>query len=710
MSGFYAHSLSGQPEADWDPLDQHLCRTGDLAEAFAEVFAPGWGRIAGQLHDAGKYLARFQKRIRVNPEEHTAERVDHACVGAIIAMNFEAFALAWAIAGHHGGLRNAEIVKGRLESKRDHLGEARADGMPSTFEQLTVPLLPALLKSKLNAAMWTRFLFSALVDADFLDTEEFYKQVRRELPSDRIPVLLKRLEEHIGHLQRRAQPSPVNDLRRRVMQNCRDASPATPQVFTLTVPTGGGKTLASLLFALHHAIKNGLRRVIVVIPYTSIIDQTAKIYRDVLGAQNVLEHHTGVDPDIETPQNRLASENWDAPVVVTTNVQFFESLYANKTSRCRKLHRIAKSVVVIDEVQTVPVDLLTPIKNSLTQLTTVFGSSIVLCTATQPALDLSAREIIADVPSEFRAVEDRYRVFLPDSDKPVSWEALASGVAREHRALVIVHRRDDAAELAKLVGPECIHLSASMCGAHRLSVLRKIKDLPPEAACTVVSTQLVEAGVDLDFPVVYRAFAGADSLAQAAGRCNREGKSAAGHLRVFFAPTEPPRGILRTAQQEAKSLWKSQQLDIRHPDTFRRFFRGLYNKCETDKGVLAAEGEFQFDDVASRFKMIADEGVPVVCPYGKAGQLLTEIAAHGITRLRFRSLQPYIVTVYPGQITELERSGAAAPIAEGLRLFRLMPGYEHLYDDRLGLRWKSPIARDPATLIPAAESPNQGVD
>ena len=709
MPNVYAHSLRDQPESDWDPLDRHLGRTGDLAETFAEIFAPGWGRIAGQLHDAGKYLARFQKRIRVNPDEHTAERVDHACVGAIIASDFKSPPLAWVIAGHHGGLRNAEAVKGRLESKRDHLEEARADGMPNV-ERFTVPSPPANIKTKLAAAMWTRFLFSALVDADFLDTEEFYKQAKRKLPSDPLPVLLERLEEHIGHLQRRAPASPVNDLRHRVMENCRDASAEPSQLFTLTVPTGGGKTLASLLFALHHAIKHGLRRVIVVIPYTSIIDQTAKIYRDALGAQNVLEHHTGVDPDVETPQNRLASENWDAPIVVTTNVQFFESLYANKTSRCRKLHRIAKSVVVIDEVQTFPVDLLTPIKNSLTQLTTMLGCSIVLCTATQPALDLSSREIIADVPSEFRAVENRYCVSLPDSEKPVSWEELALEVAKEHRALIIVHRRDDAAELSKLVGPQCIHLSASMCGAHRLSVLREVKDLPPEAACTVVSTQLVEAGVDLDFPVVYRAFAGADSLAQAAGRCNREGKSVVGHLRVFFAPTEPPRGILRTAQQEAKSLWKSHQLDIRHPDTFRRFFQGLYNKCETDKGVLAAENEFQFDDVASRFKMIPDEGVPVVCPYGKAEQLLKEVAEHGISRLRLRGMQPYIVTVYPNQITELERAGAAAPIAEGLRLFRLMPGYEHLYDDRLGLRWRFPIARDPATLIPKAESPSEGVD
>ena len=320
----------GRPESEWDGLSEHLSRTAELAETFASPFAPGWGRIAGQWHDAGKYLARFQERIRVNRDEHTAERVDHSCVGAILANTAKAAPLAWIIAGHHGGLRDKEAVEGRLESKHDHLDEARKNGLPASLEKLGIPPYPPGLKDYLGYAMWTRFVFSALVDADFLDTERFYSQAERDLPSDRLPTLLQKLEGHIAGLQEKARPSHVNALRARVMQNCRDAAEYVPQIFTLTVPTGGGKTLASLLFALRHAIRHGLRRVIIAIPYTSIIDQTAQIYREIFGAHNVLEHHSNLDPDHETPQNRIASENWDAPIVVTTNVQLFESLHANK--------------------------------------------------------------------------------------------------------------------------------------------------------------------------------------------------------------------------------------------------------------------------------------------------------------------------------------------------------------------------------------------
>ena len=305
-------------------------------------------------------------------------------------------------------------------------------------------------------------------------------------------------------------------MRARVLADCRAAAGLAPGAFTLTVPTGGGKTLASLSFALGHAIEHGLRRVIVVIPYTSIIEQTAGTFRNVLGEDAVIEHHSNLDPDTEKYRNRLASENWDAPLVVTTSVQFLESLYANRPSRCRKLHRIAESVVVCDEVQTFPAKLLRPIESALAQLITRYRTTIVLCTATKPALRLpEPREIVTDVPREFASVSGRCDVLLPSSDEPVTWEGLAEELRRHESVLAIVHRRADAEALARLVGDDCLHLSARMCGAHRSAVLAEVKaQLNYGRPCRLVSTQLVEAGVDVDFPEVYRAMAGADSLAQ----------------------------------------------------------------------------------------------------------------------------------------------------------------------------------------------------
>lgn len=699
---YYAHSLAGRPEREWQLLDEHLENSANLAEGFAGAFAPGWGHLAGLWHDAGKYRSIFQEYIRSDPEAHVRGSVDHSTVGALIARERNAPALAFAVAGHHGGIPNHDELMVRLQGKADLLGDARRGGLPGRTDTPALPDYPEWLKHAADRAalsLWTRFIFSALVDADFLDTERFYAGgTERDL--GRRPALSELKSRLDGHLVRKsgsAPSSPINEMRRRVLDACRRAAESQPGAFTLTVPTGGGKTLASLAFALDHAVRHGLQRVIVVIPYTSIIEQTAEQYRIALGQDSVLEHHTNVDPKNETRESRLASENWDAPVVVTTSVQFFESLYANKPARCRKLHRVVRSVVVFDEVQTFPANLLAPVRAVLKELTSHYGSTALLCTATQPALLEHAREVVPDPDREFAVVAGRCQVVVPQTDVPVTWEALAADVRCHSQAMVIVHRRDDAQVLAELVGDDCLHLSARMCAAHRSVVLGEVKRrLGSGERCLLVATQLVEAGVDVDFPSVYRAMAGADSLAQAAGRCNREGRGN-GVLKVFIAPTRPPRGILRTAEGVASVMHKEGRLVLTSPGTFREYFARLYGLSETDtRNVLALERSQNFEDVARAFEMIPETGAPVVAPYGDWQEHVEQVRRFGISRDRMRRLQRFLVSLHQQEVTQLQQAGAVERIADSF--WAVVPGYR-VYDQRLGFGWQGSPLPEPESLI-----------
>ena len=701
MVTHYAHSLPNKAREDWHELDKHLGDTARLADEFAADFAPGWGYLAGLWHDLGKYQKAFQRRIEQDANAHADIKVDHSSVGALVAHDKRAGPLSFVIAGHHGGLSNKQDLLARLKEKRALLEVCRSDGMPMALEDQVVPSAPSFANSdSRKLALWIRFLFSALVDADFLDTERFYKGSIREFRYESLSLLRSRLVAYRTELAGKARKTVINQLRKRVGAACRKSALLEPGAFTLTVPTGGGKTLSAMQFALDHAVEHGHRRVIVVIPFTSIIEQTARVYRGVFGEDNVVEHHSNVDPDCENRLNRLASENWDAPIIVTTSVQFFESLYGNRPSRCRKLHRIARSVVVFDEVQTVPAGLLEPIRDVLVQLMSDYGVTAVFCTATQPALDIPAtREILPNVAGEFAITKDRCEYHFPETAEPVSWERLAAEISKYHAVLAIVNKRADAQELAKLVGDHCIHLSARMCAAHRSKVISDIKEvrLPQGRECRVVSTQLVEAGVDIDFPVVFRAFAGADSLAQAAGRCNREGQQQKGHVFIFQPPSEPPRGILRQAKQRAASMWKEGRLDLNDPETFREFFRRLYSTVETDPGVLQAERELCFSDSAQLFNMIEDVGEAVVAPYGTWLERVAEIRWTGVTRNALRRLQPYLVKLYPQEITVLRTAGALEELESGLWV--VVPGYEHVYDERFGFTWSDGITAEPESLI-----------
>ncbi|MBU1398311.1 MAG: CRISPR-associated helicase Cas3', partial [Proteobacteria bacterium] len=503
--------------------------------------------------------------------------------------------------------------------------------------------------------------------------------------------------------------TPVNAQRKNVLDACRESAITNTGFFSLTVPTGGGKTLSGMSFALNHAVENKMKRVIVVIPYTSIIEQNASVYAEVFGRENVIEHHSNIDPEKDTERNRLASENWDAPIVVTTNVQFFESLYANKNSRLRKLHNIAKSVIVLDEVQSLPPGLLYPILDAIQELREHYGCSVVLSTATQPALKKrksfvcgldEVREIIPDAMTLSR---DLARVNIEwETGSAIEYSDISERILKENmqRVLVVTHKRKDARVLAGLLPEDTYHLSASMCPSHRKDILKKVKELLENESSTIrlVSTQLIEAGVDIDFPVVFRALAGLDSISQTAGRCNREGKDInGGRLIVFRAPTEPPAGVLRLGKGIMESLLNSSEsdgvlrgddgfIDLTSPAIYDTYFRLFYSGVQLDgAGVQNARASLDFPEVAKRFRMIDSATYPVVVPYKDAYNKL-EIVRDKFKPSRddFRSLQPFIVQIYSPEFQALNNVGALGFIHEKA-FWYLSPPYERLYDERFGL-------------------------
>lgn len=694
-------------------LSDHLRATADLAAGFAAAFgAAPWGRLIGTWHDLGKYQAAFQARIR-------GERVDveHSTVGALLAAEKglkAALPIALAVAGHHGGLPNLEAdqhngtpLQHRLRTRRDLLGSAKAS-LPPELLALKLPDLPPAFVTEgpsgcRRIEFFTRMLFSCLVDADFLDTEEFFHPGARAAARgfDTIGALRIRLDAAIATLVAKAHESAVNEARREVLAACRAAATKPQGFFGLTVPTGGGKTLSAMAFSLSHAEQHDLSRVISVIPYTSIIEQNATVYREALGPDNVIEHHSNLDPNTESSRNRLASENWDAPVVVTTTVQFFQSLLAARTSACRKLHNIARSVIVLDEVQSLPAGFLAPILDVLQELVARYGCSVVLATATPPALlrrdalpiGIETLTHIIEKPSSLAQSLRRVRIAWPSLDEPpVEWPDLAERLVRHQQALAVLHRRDDARELASLLPDKgTYHLSARMCPRHRMEVVARVRDaLRTGQTCRLVSTQLIEAGVDLDFPVVYRALAGMDSVVQAAGRCNREGRGPQpGVAHVFLAPTAPPPGTLRIAMETTKAMLvdHGDDLDPLNPAVMEEFFRRLYFKLEPDaKGIQGQRSQLNFANTAQRFQMIEDGyATPVVVPYGEGAERVAA-ARLAPSRQTLRALQPYTVSMYPQEIRRLEDAGALELLNDPTDSVRVLSHrFADVYDERFGL-------------------------
>ena len=678
---YYAHTRPGTTPAEWDPLIEHCERTAGLTAEFCRAFAPEAGRLAGLWHDLGKFQPKFQEYLLKNAEagheEARRSGPPHSIVGAYHASGHGHDELAMIIQAHHGA----------LHAYGDYVNEVEGGAGLAFDAPLELLANRAVERApERDQALWTRFIFSALVDADILDSERWGTGAAR-WHSDLSPAqLLETLKAHLAEKGRNAPFSAMNELRARVQQACEEAAKMAPGAFRLTVPTGGGKTLGSILFALAHAREHGLRRVIVVIPYTSIIDQTADEYRRVFGNDAVLEHHSNLDPSKEDLRHRLCTENWDSPIVVTTSVRFFETLHADHKRDLRKLHNVAESVVILDEVQTFPLKLIAPIKQALNRLTAHFRVTTVHCSATQPLLaQPDATEIVPDHAGLFAISRSRVAVHWPEDPQPITWAALAEEI-RKHpqgRVLAIVHKKKDAIELARAVGEECVHLSTLMCAAHRRERLRDI--LPADKRCLVVSTQLVEAGVDVDFPVVYRALGGVDSLAQAAGRCNREGRlSGAGEFHVFVGPSEPPRGTLRSGADLVKGYLLDGEVNLFAPGLPARYFQDLTGLAGTASEIPGLERQRNFPEVARLFRMIEDEGTPVIAPYGEWRRRVDAVrAAPGIST--FRGLQAYTVSLDKSWLKPLQDKDALEPLlpgSEGSWIVR--PRYEAVYSDRFG--------------------------
>ena len=690
----FAHSRPPADPRPWQLLSTHLAEVGELAAEFAPTELAAFARTAGRWHDAGKYQSAFQSYIGVRPDlspqsgEVSLTGVPHAAAGAALALDLlgentlSGMYLALVIEAHHGALKAPRDLTQAVERRGTALlREARAGGMPAAMEQEDpASALPP-------SAMAIRMLFSALIDADLLNTEAWDRGTSRPgrgeplvTLRDRLDAFCKEKMDGSAALAITEKEQALHMMRKQVFDACIAAATEPRQTFTLTVPTGGGKTLSGLAFALHHAAHHGMRRVIVVAPYTSILEQTAQVYRDALGADNVVEHHSNLIASEDTDRNRQACENWDAPIIVTTSVQLLESLHAAHKRPCRKLHRLCDSVVLLDEVQTFPADLLGPIHAALKRLVDDFGVTVVHGTATQPLLATAtggkktklafpAREIIPDPSLHFNAVRGRFRLeVFGDLDMPAALEDLAAHAAKQPQALLITHLREEARQLADLLGDDSLHLSAAMCAEHRTSVLQDARRrLQAGEPCLLVATQLIEAGVDIDFPVVYRAMAGLETLAQAAGRCNRGMHlDEPGRFIVFRSPSNPPPGTPKLGMQTGLTFFKREIPDLSDPALFPAYMSRLLDITDIDaNGILQAEKEMDFPAVAERFRMIDEPTISVVAPYGDAPELVKDLRSRGPSRDRFRALQRLTVSLREAAFRALYRGGWLEPALPG---------------------------------------------
>ncbi|MCL6591667.1 MAG: CRISPR-associated endonuclease Cas3'' [Firmicutes bacterium] len=710
-------------------LSEHIKGTASRAEAFAEKFQSGkWGEAAGAGHDAGKGRPVWQRNIRnrsgygYDEEAHLEGKngkIPHAIHGAKLAE--ELFGkgigrvLAYCIAGHHAGLPDWSGAEGAgqaslqfQESRVKDLNEVGAFIL-EMMRQVKPDRAPWQFSSGLDMSLWIRMLYSCLVDADFLDTEAYMDPLQASIRSGycTIAELQERFYRFAGHLDETAEDTSVNRIRRMIRSRCLQMAQEPQGIFSLSVPTGGGKTLSSLAFGLEHAVRHGLDRIIYVIPYTSIIEQNADVFRAAIGPDQVVEHHSSLDEDESSLKSRLASENWDAPVIVTTSVQFFESLFAAKSSRCRKLHNIAKSVVVLDEAQLIPVEYLAPVLETLQLLVDHYRVSIVISTATQPAFGerfvdgkpfkglKAIREIMGnddDVKELYDSLQ-RFRIQLPeDLYAPSTWEDIATELRQYDQVLCIVSSRADCRELHKLMPEGTFHLSALMCGQHRSEVIEKIKGkLKNKEPVRVISTQLVEAGVDFDFPVVYRALAGLDSIAQAGGRCNREGKlPAPGKVVVFISPKVPPPGILRKAADTTRGIFLSHYQDPLNYSMFEKYFSELYWKANSlDKeGIIPLlsreyrECGFYFRKAAEKFQIIdGDAQKTILVRYGEGEKFINLLKSKGPERWLMRKLQRYTVNIYNNDFNQMRLRGAIEEVYP--KIFALSSNLDYSADTGL---------------------------
>ena len=714
---YFAHS-SKDTSKQWQLLSEHLLNTAQMASIYASKFnASEIAFIAGLLHDIGKYSHKFQEKLKGKNV-----RIDHSTAGARESINLFGEALgkiiAYCISGHHSGLLDhgseascEGTLISRLNNKQIEKYDVFIEEIGSKLEQYKKTKIRPYIKlikdqEGFSISFYIKMIFSCLVDADFIDTERYMESegaVFRNSDTG-IQKLCDRFDCYLSELK--TKDTGINQKRNEILKRCIQLSSKETGLFTLTVPTGGGKTLSSMAFALNHAVKNNLERVIYVIPYTSIIEQNAKVFKDILGLDNVLEHHSCFQFDSDDTENcydvkqklKYSAENWEIPIVVTTNVQFFESLFSNKSSKSRKVHNISRSVVIFDEAQMLPVQYLRPCISAICELVCNYNTTAVLCTATQPAIKSFLPDTITPVEiiDNPRELYNDFKKVIVYRKNEMTDEELINQINQQHKALCIVNTRKHAKEIYKYLKGKRYHLSALMCPVHRQQVIKQIKDnlKNSEESCRVISTQLIEAGVDIDFPVVYRAMAGIDSIVQSAGRCNREGLLKAGSVFVFkpISKYSNIRGYLQRTAQIAEMVFNKYDDPI-SLEAIEYYFSKLFEiegKEGLDKNEIINCFQrdyksfcFDFQTAAERFRLIDSNTRSIVIPYDKMALDLIEKAKYTpFPRSIERQLQPYTVSVYENEYNNLANKNKINIIND---YFSVLKDFENNYSDETGL-------------------------
>lgn len=771
----FAHSVEGKAEAQWEPLADHLAAVGSLAREFAAPFGCSEiTQVMGWLHDIGKASLAYQTYIRKPREAGGPKGPDHSSAGAQEAVRAYGRELgrlmAFGIAGHHAGLMDGSGYDGsNLDDRltkavedydgwRDHVGVLPiAETLAGELKRLgRNGIDPAF-----TASFLVRMLFSCLVDADFLETERFYALSRGEARPKRGGIIRAEHQEKLRAFlaKHRRDDTRVNKLRSVILDYANAKAAMPPGLFTLTVPTGGGKTLTSLSFAMEHAMAHDLRRIIYVIPFTSIIEQTASVFRDEVElGEAVLEHHSSFDWERQAPASdndsegegaaghaklRRDAENWDAPIVVTTAVQFFESLFAARTSKARKLHNLAKSVIILDEAQSIPVQLLRPCMAVIDELARNYGATIILCTATQPALRQADDALPKtpkgeveglDIPEERELAPDPKALYAQLRRVQVEWrrEAVADSVlaarfAEQEQMLCIVNSRKHAHALFQSIRDQAgaIHLTTLMCARHRRVVLAKARaDLKAGQPVRLVSTSLIEAGVDISFPEVWRAASGLSNIAQAAGRSNRNGELGAlgevfGRMVVFESSEHKIPPMIAAFYNPAKNVLRQDGIDLLGLDAVMEYYRWLYweqGYDALDKTELPDDRNFQilpqirkntrfltipFGRIAQAFRMIDEAMDPVIVPWDDEARAVIDHLHKGSLKLHEvqRRLQQYIVPIPSARRTALIGKGLEyiRPEQYGDRFVVMVEERRGvlppLYDQHIGMRLDDVVAR-----------------
>lgn len=698
--------------------EEHQHGVAILAKRFASVFGCGnIGYVMGMLHDKGKEQKSFQNYIRkvsgFRGDIKCAPKTPHAYVGALVARKLYPHLypiLSYPIASHHAGLYDSYDFNAKM-----------GDEIPGGVElpQLSIPekdLFPSMKLNPDDFNHFIRLLFSCLVDADYLDTESFMNEDNYLRRNDKTSLcdLLPKLEIYLKSLSEKAPETALNQLRTDIQQVCSEKSALQSGIYSLTVPTGGGKTLSSLLWSIKHAVRHGKDRIIIAIPYTSIIVQTAAVLRRIFGDENVCEHHSTFDPDevwkdkrnvseLEF-QQRLASENWDYPIIVTTNVQLFESMFSNKPSECRKLHNIANSVLILDEVQTLPREYLQPIVNALDTYQRLFGTSVLFTTASQPILTgnhrgtnnrvmfYGLRYVEELIPANWNLCDKLRRVNICFDKHRSHYDDVVKRLIQYDKVLCIVNTRNDAAEIFTRMPQEGLlfHLSRRMCPLHIRRTIEQVREAlsdPSNKIIRVVSTQLIEAGVDMDFPVVFRQEAGLDSVLQAAGRCNREGKLGIANTYVFNLDKPLPRGSLSEANEARKSM--GEVTDWLSQEAMTAYFRQLYCRCNSfdEKGIVSLlrqstrTNEMDFEQAAQAFRLIEEKGRNIIVNYDNSLEIVDKIKKNGFSYELSKKIGNFMVNINEKDFQALLKQGLLEEIIEGMYLL----SDREQYTDETGL-------------------------